>query len=198
MRCSKCGAENPEGLKFCNECAEPFKRRCGTCGFENSGREILWRMRRATKYPDRSRHSQSTGSQGGSRPYRFSNHHGWRAQNRHRAVRGHQGLDGSDGGPRSRGGARDRRSGSHWTAARRTRCPTCLPCIGDFTAAGQPARNETLPDFAVARFGVNLTGMCLMPANCIEASRCTSPASSMSGKRCRSCSKAIRISSRAR
>jgi class 3 adenylate cyclase/tetratricopeptide (TPR) repeat protein len=36
MRCSTCGAENPEGLKFCNECAAPFKRRCPSCGFENT------------------------------------------------------------------------------------------------------------------------------------------------------------------
>src|SRR5712692_8609234 len=36
MRCAKCGAENPVGLKFCNECAAPFGRRCGKCGFENA------------------------------------------------------------------------------------------------------------------------------------------------------------------
>ena len=36
MRCSSCGAENPEGLKFCNECAAPLKRRCIKCGFENA------------------------------------------------------------------------------------------------------------------------------------------------------------------
>jgi class 3 adenylate cyclase len=36
MRCSSCGAENLEGLKFCNECAAPFKRRCPSCGFENT------------------------------------------------------------------------------------------------------------------------------------------------------------------
>jgi class 3 adenylate cyclase len=36
MRCSSCGAENPEGLRFCNECAAPFKRRCVKCGFENN------------------------------------------------------------------------------------------------------------------------------------------------------------------
>ena len=36
MRCSNCGAENQEGLKFCNECAAPFKRRCSKCGFENA------------------------------------------------------------------------------------------------------------------------------------------------------------------
>src|SRR5262249_49441150 len=35
MRCSSCGAENPEGLKFCNQCAAPSKRRCACCGFEN-------------------------------------------------------------------------------------------------------------------------------------------------------------------
>ncbi|MBV8450854.1 MAG: AAA family ATPase, partial [Deltaproteobacteria bacterium] len=36
MRCLNCGTENPEGLKFCNECAAPFKRRCAKCGFENA------------------------------------------------------------------------------------------------------------------------------------------------------------------
>src|SRR5579864_9233039 len=36
MRCLSCGAENPEGLKFCNECAAPFKRRCAMCGFDNA------------------------------------------------------------------------------------------------------------------------------------------------------------------
>src|SRR6202049_3857037 len=36
MQCSNCGVENPEGLKFCNECAAPLKRRCSKCGFENA------------------------------------------------------------------------------------------------------------------------------------------------------------------
>src|SRR5579864_2552908 len=36
MRCSKCGTDNPEGLKFCNECAAPFGRRCSKCGFKNA------------------------------------------------------------------------------------------------------------------------------------------------------------------
>ena len=36
MRCAKCGAENPEELKFCEQCAAPFKRLCAQCGFENS------------------------------------------------------------------------------------------------------------------------------------------------------------------
>ena len=36
MRCSSGAAENPEGLKFCEQCAAPFKRRCAKCGFENS------------------------------------------------------------------------------------------------------------------------------------------------------------------
>src|SRR5690349_19774233 len=36
MRCSSCSAKNPEGLKFCNECAAPFRRRCAKCGFENT------------------------------------------------------------------------------------------------------------------------------------------------------------------
>src|SRR6202790_2403945 len=36
MICSHCGAENPAGLKFCEQCATPFKRRCARCGFENT------------------------------------------------------------------------------------------------------------------------------------------------------------------
>jgi class 3 adenylate cyclase/predicted ATPase len=35
MHCSSCGFENPEGLRFCNECGIPFKARCARCGFEN-------------------------------------------------------------------------------------------------------------------------------------------------------------------
>ena len=34
--CANCGAENPAGLKFCEQCAAPFKKRCARCGFENS------------------------------------------------------------------------------------------------------------------------------------------------------------------
>src|SRR5262250_281536 len=36
MRCSKCGAENPDRAKFCEECASPFIRRCPSCNTENS------------------------------------------------------------------------------------------------------------------------------------------------------------------
>ena len=36
MRCSKCGAENPDRAKFCGECASPFTRRCPSCETENS------------------------------------------------------------------------------------------------------------------------------------------------------------------
>src|SRR5712692_2132770 len=35
MRCASCGVENPEGAKFCIECASPFPRRCPSCGAEN-------------------------------------------------------------------------------------------------------------------------------------------------------------------
>src|SRR5262249_27569839 len=35
MRCSKCGAENPDRAKFCVECASPFPRRCSSCNAEN-------------------------------------------------------------------------------------------------------------------------------------------------------------------
>ena len=36
MRCSKCGAENPDRAKFCEGCASPFTRRCPSCDTENS------------------------------------------------------------------------------------------------------------------------------------------------------------------
>ena len=35
MRCQKCSAENPQGAKFCIQCATPFKRRCEKCDFKN-------------------------------------------------------------------------------------------------------------------------------------------------------------------
>jgi len=35
MRCSKCHAENADGLKFCTQCGTPFKAKCPSCGFEN-------------------------------------------------------------------------------------------------------------------------------------------------------------------
>jgi class 3 adenylate cyclase/tetratricopeptide (TPR) repeat protein len=36
--CSKCGIENPDGAKFCIECATPFSRKCPSCGAENPPR----------------------------------------------------------------------------------------------------------------------------------------------------------------
>src|SRR6266851_4459536 len=35
MQCASCGSENPEGAKFCIECAAPLKKRCPSCGVEN-------------------------------------------------------------------------------------------------------------------------------------------------------------------
>src|SRR5215472_2010743 len=35
MRCSKCGAENPERARFCVECASPFWRSCPSCSAQN-------------------------------------------------------------------------------------------------------------------------------------------------------------------
>src|SRR6202140_1253048 len=35
MRCQNCSAENPQGAKFCIQCAHPFSHRCQKCGFEN-------------------------------------------------------------------------------------------------------------------------------------------------------------------
>jgi class 3 adenylate cyclase/tetratricopeptide (TPR) repeat protein len=35
MKCAKCGAENREGAKFCNECAAPIEASCPKCGSRN-------------------------------------------------------------------------------------------------------------------------------------------------------------------
>jgi hypothetical protein len=35
MRCPSCGFENPEGLKFCNDCGTSLRVRCAQCGFAN-------------------------------------------------------------------------------------------------------------------------------------------------------------------
>jgi class 3 adenylate cyclase/tetratricopeptide (TPR) repeat protein len=35
MRCPRCGFENPEGMKFCGQCASPLGRCCPQCGFDN-------------------------------------------------------------------------------------------------------------------------------------------------------------------
>jgi class 3 adenylate cyclase/tetratricopeptide (TPR) repeat protein/ABC-type thiamine transport system ATPase subunit len=35
MRCPSCGFENPEALKFCNECGAPLRMQCPQCGFAN-------------------------------------------------------------------------------------------------------------------------------------------------------------------
>lgn len=35
MRCPSCGFDNPEGMKFCGQCAATLRPRCGRCGLEN-------------------------------------------------------------------------------------------------------------------------------------------------------------------
>jgi predicted ATPase/class 3 adenylate cyclase len=35
MHCDKCGFENPEGMRFCGQCAAPLKLVCPSCGFAN-------------------------------------------------------------------------------------------------------------------------------------------------------------------
>ena len=35
MHCASCSTENPQGAKFCIQCATPFKRRCQKCAFDN-------------------------------------------------------------------------------------------------------------------------------------------------------------------
>jgi hypothetical protein len=36
MICSNCNVKNPAGLRFCEQCATPFKKPCAQCGFQNS------------------------------------------------------------------------------------------------------------------------------------------------------------------
>jgi hypothetical protein len=35
MRCSKCGYDNPGGMKFCGQCTNPLALVCPNCHFEN-------------------------------------------------------------------------------------------------------------------------------------------------------------------
>ena len=35
MKCPKCQAENPEGMKFCGECGAKLERICPNCNFPN-------------------------------------------------------------------------------------------------------------------------------------------------------------------
>jgi predicted amidophosphoribosyltransferase len=35
LRCSKCDSDNPQGAKFCIDCAAPLANRCPKCGQEN-------------------------------------------------------------------------------------------------------------------------------------------------------------------
>ena len=35
MPCPQCQHENPEGLKFCNQCGTPLSGHCAECGFTN-------------------------------------------------------------------------------------------------------------------------------------------------------------------
>jgi double zinc ribbon protein len=35
MRCSKCGFENPDGMRFCGQCTMPLALVCPNCQFEN-------------------------------------------------------------------------------------------------------------------------------------------------------------------
>jgi hypothetical protein len=35
MRCSKCGFDNPGGMKFCGQCTTPLALICPNCHFEN-------------------------------------------------------------------------------------------------------------------------------------------------------------------
>jgi class 3 adenylate cyclase len=42
MHCPRCGFENPEGMKFCGQCASPLGRRCPHCGFDNPSGFAFW------------------------------------------------------------------------------------------------------------------------------------------------------------
>ena len=39
VQCTKCGAENPAGKKFCGDCGAALTNLCPQCGAENPGRK---------------------------------------------------------------------------------------------------------------------------------------------------------------
>jgi class 3 adenylate cyclase len=41
MRCSNCGSDNPDGLKFCNQCGTALQLRCAKCGFNNAAGSLF-------------------------------------------------------------------------------------------------------------------------------------------------------------
>src|SRR5579875_1289919 len=77
--------------------------------------------------------------------------------------------------------------------------PDCVAVddLGNFLALRQDCPSQS-NQAAAARAGVNLTGMCLIPATKLDRSRSGLPASCMSGKRVSSSSSITRNSSRAR
>src|SRR5262245_4037208 len=86
MRCASCGFENPEGLKFCNECGTALTRRCAQCRFENASQAkfcgqcgmplsaagtplpATGRHRQGTNTARKARHPAASSTAGKSRP----------------------------------------------------------------------------------------------------------------------------------
>ena len=118
MRCTKCGFENPAGMKFCGKCRTALGLTCPNCSFENPpGFDFCGQCATALQAdtgiakgksapPKPSAAIRIAAEQADASAVRG------RAQDGHGAVRRHQGLDRVDGGPRSRRGARDHRSGA--------------------------------------------------------------------------------------
>src|SRR5262249_33573563 len=110
MRCSKCGAENADRAKFCEECASPLVRRCPSCQTENSPTA---KFCVECAKPLGGAGGKSHG--GPKKSLAKKSNHGEcrlaqrRAQNAHRTFCQHQGLDETGPALESRGGAPDHR-----------------------------------------------------------------------------------------
>ena len=104
MRCSKCGADNREGPKFCAKCAAPLARLCPRCSASNERGEDFCREC-ATPL---GKPTESLTKKSSTAPIQIAdirapeNFEGERKTITALFAR-HQGVDGLAGGPRSRG-----------------------------------------------------------------------------------------------
>ena len=58
MRCPRCQAENPTGMKFCGQCAAPLPAACPSCGASNPpGHKFCGQCAAALGAPQESRFS---------------------------------------------------------------------------------------------------------------------------------------------
>src|SRR6266851_196302 len=101
MRCSQCGFDNPEGMKFCGQCTAALALVCPNCRFENPPGfkfcgQCTTPLVPGAPVPHLSKSSISIRERDSAETLDGD-----------RAVCRYQGLDGAHGGPGSRRGPRD-------------------------------------------------------------------------------------------